>query len=254
MIAVLSPAKTLDYEPQTLSFESTLPQFAQESASLIKTLKSKSKKSIQNLMKVSEALAELNVSRYKSFDETFQSDPVKAAIFAFKGDVYQGFDAGSLTKTQIKYADKHVRILSGLYGILKPLDLMQPYRLEMGTKLSTRSGENLYEFWNDKITDSLNAELASHKQQVIINLASNEYFKVIKPKQLKADIIKIKFREYKGDELKFISFNAKRARGLMARYMAQNKLTKPEQLKHFNLENYQYTAEGSSDRELLFIR
>ncbi len=254
MIAVLSPAKTLDYDPLDRKFETSLPQFVAESASLIKTLKRQSKKSIKALMKVSDAIAELNVNRYKSYDETFQSETVKEAIFAFKGDVYRGFDAESLTKSQIKYANKHVRILSGLYGILKPLDLMQPYRLEMGTKLSTRRGKNLYEFWNDKITASLNEELSGYKQPIIINLASNEYFKSIKTDQLDADIINVTFKEYKGEELKFISFHAKRARGLMARYMVQNKLTKPEQLKHFDLEEYHYSAEGSTDHELLFIR
>lgn len=206
------------------------------------------------MMKVSEAIADLNVKRYKAFRDEFTADNSKEAIFAFKGDVYLGFDAESMTKTQIKYAQKRIRILSGLYGLLKPLDLMQAYRLEMGTKLSTRRGKNLYEFWGDKITESINEELQSHKKKVIINLASNEYYKSVRPKILDAEVINVSFKEYKGEDLKFISFFAKRARGLMARYIVQNKVEDPEGLKKFDLENYQFSSEGSDENELLFIR
>lgn len=254
MIAILSPAKTLDYSPTQKSFEPTLPVFPQETFSLVNSLRKKTKNKLKRLMSISDNLAAENVLRYQNFEETFTSDNSKEAIFAFKGDVYRGFDAETLTKAQIKYAHKHIRILSGLYGLLKPLDLMQPYRLEMGTKLSTRKGKNLYDFWNNKITEALNEDLESHKQKIIINLASNEYFKSVKTKNLNAEIINIQFKEYKGEELKFISFNAKRARGLMARYITVNKPKKIEELKAFNYEDYSYSAEGSSDKELLFVR
>ncbi len=254
MIAILSPAKTLDYTPTQKSFEPTLPVFPQETISLVGSLRKKTKNKLKTLMSISDNLALENVQRYKDFEETFTTKNSKEAIFAFKGDVYRGFDAESLTKTQIKYAHKHIRILSGLYGLLKPLDLMQPYRLEMGTKLSTRKGKNLYDFWNNKITEALNADLESHNDKTIINLASNEYFKSVKTKNLNADIINIQFKEYKGDDLKFISFHAKRARGLMARYIAINKPKKIEELKAFNYENYSFSDEGSTDKELLFVR
>lgn len=254
MIAILSPAKTLDYSPNTKSFDQTIPVFSEETSKLVSVLRKKSKNKLKALMSISDNLAEENVKRYKSFEETFTEENSKEAIFAFKGDVYRGFDAETLSKPQIKYAQKHVRILSGLYGVLKPLDLMQPYRLEMGTKLSTRKGKNLYEFWDSKITNTLNEELENHKTKTIINLASNEYFKSVKKKNLHADIIDIVFKEYKGDELKFISFNAKRARGLMARYIVINKVKSPKGLLGFDLEDYSYSAEGSTDSALLFIR
>lgn len=254
MIAILSPAKTLDYSPTSKSFEQTLPVFAEETSKLVSVLRKKSKNKLKALMSISDNLAEENVKRYQSFEDTFTEKNSKEAIFAFKGDVYRGFDAESLTKPQIKYAQKHVRILSGLYGVLKPLDLMQPYRLEMGTKLSTRKGKNLYEFWDSKITNILNTELENHKKKIIINLASNEYFKSVKKKNLNAEIIDIVFKEYKGDQLKFISFNAKRARGLMARYIVMHKVKSPKDLMAFDLEDYSYSAEGSTDNELLFVR
>lgn len=254
MIAILSPAKTLDYSPTQKSFDPTLHVFPKETNTLVGALKKKSKKKLKALMSISDNLAEENVLRYQQFEETFTSSNSKEAIFAFKGDVYRGFDAESLTKAQINYAHKHIRILSGLYGLLKPLDLMQAYRLEMGTKLSTRKGKNLYQFWNNKITDALNDELESHKEKIIINLASNEYFKSVKPKNLNAEIITIHFKEYKGDDLKFISFNAKRARGLMARYIAINKPKHVDELQAFNYEDYSYSSAGSTDKELLFVR
>jgi len=254
LITILSPAKTLDYDPLDRSFDSTLPVFSKETLSLITTLRRQPKKKIKSLMKISKDLTDLNVKRYKAFEDEFTEDNSKEAIFAFKGDVYKGFDAESMTKAQIKYAQKHVRILSGLYGILKPLDLMQPYRLEMGTKLSTRRGNNLYDFWHDKITHSINEELQSHKKKIIINLASNEYFKSVKPKILDAELINVSFKEYKGEDLKFISFFAKRARGLMARYIVQNKVENHDDLKNFDLEKYQFSDEGSDGNELLFVR
>lgn len=254
MIAVLSPAKTLDYSPLDRSFDQTLPVFSEETTKLVKVLKKKSKNKLKALMKISDNLAAENVQRYQDFTEDYTHENSKEAIFAFKGDVYRGFDAETLTKPQIKYAQKHIRILSGLYGVLKPLDLMQPYRLEMGTKLSTRRGKNLYEFWGRRITEDLNTEFAQQKTDTLVNLASNEYFKSVRKKDINGEIIDITFKEYKGDELKFISFNAKRARGLMARYMVINKTKKIEDLKGFNLEDYYFSEEGSSETELLFVR
>lgn len=254
MIAILSPAKTLDYSPTPKAFDQTLPVFAKETSKLVSVLRKKSKNKLKVLMSISDNLAEENIKRYQVFEDTFTKKNSKEAIFAFKGDVYRGFDAESLTKAQIKYAQKHVRILSGLYGVLKPLDLMQAYRLEMGTKLSTRKGKNLYEFWDSKITNILNEEIENHKTKTIVNLASNEYFKSVKKKNLNADIIDVSFKEYRGDELKFISFNAKRARGLMARYIVKNKVEDQKGLIGFDLEDYSYSSKGSTKSELLFVR
>jgi len=254
MIAILSPAKTLDFSLTPKAFDQTLPVFVEETSTLVSVLRKKSKNKLKSLMSISDKLAEENVNRYQIFEDTYTQKNSKEAIFAFKGDVYRGFDAESLTKPQIKYAQKHIRILSGLYGVLRPLDLMQAYRLEMGTKLSTRKGKNLYDFWDSKITNILNQELEDHKTKTIINLASNEYFKSVKKKSLNAEIIDVVFKEYRGDELKFISFNAKRARGLMARYIVKNKVKTHKGLLGFDLEEYSYSAEGSTKNELLFVR
>ncbi len=254
MIAILSPAKTLDYSELSKEYNSSQHIFQDETQVLVSKLRKQSKAKLKTLMKISDKLAKENAIRYKEFDSTFTKKNSKEAIFAFMGDVYRGFDAETLTKAQINFAQKHVRILSGLYGILKPLDLMQPYRLEMGTKLSTRKGKNLYAFWDDKITTSLNEEINSHKTKLIVNLASNEYFKSIKRKQLEAPIIDIDFKEYRDGKLKFVSFNAKRARGLMARYMVTEKAKSVEDLKGFNLEEYAFAEEESTKDKLLFVR
>jgi cytoplasmic iron level regulating protein YaaA (DUF328/UPF0246 family) len=254
MLALLSPAKTLDYSDLSKDYKASLPIFHEETQALVHKLKKQSKAKLKSLMSISDKLAEENAARYKEFGETFTKKNSKEAIFAFNGDVYRGLDAESLNKTQINYAQKHVRILSGLYGILKPLDLMQPYRLEMGTKLSTRKGKNLYEFWDDKITNSLNEEIKSHKEKAIINLASVEYFKSVKKKQLEVPVINVDFKEYRDGKLKHISFNAKRARGMMARYMAVEKVKTIEDLKEFDMEDYGFSEENSSDSKLLFVR
>jgi len=254
MIAVLSPAKTLDYSDLPEEFKFSQPIFQEETQALVHKLKKQSKAKLKSLMSISDKLAKENADRYKVFDESFTKDNSKEAIFAFNGDVYRGFEAESLNKTQIKYAQKHVRILSGLYGILKPLDLMQPYRLEMGTKLSTRKGKNLYDFWGDKIANSLNEEIKSHKEKVIINLASVEYFKSVDKKELDMPVINVDFKEYRDGKLKFVSFNAKKARGMMARYMAIEKAKTIEDLKGFNLEDYAFVEEDSTDTQLLFVR
>lgn len=254
MIVLLSPAKTLDETPLLNLKESTVPIFEKETQTLVKALQKKKKNSLKKLMHISDALAEVNVSRYTNFKEGYPNDNAKPAVFSFKGDVYVGFEADTLNKNDLKFAQKHVRILSGLYGVLKPYDYMQPYRLEMGTKLSTRRGKNLYQFWGSKITKSLNQELSSMKNPFIVNLASNEYFKSVQRKDIETDIYDIGFKEYRNDKLTFISFNAKKARGLMARYIVQNRIKRPEDLKGFNLENYSYLEEESTDHSLLFVR
>lgn len=254
MITLLSPAKTLDYTPIEKRFDKTLPYFIDDTTKLVEVLRKKSKNKLKKLMHISDNIAEENYNRYQSFQEKYTDNNSKEAIFAFNGDVYRGFDAASLNKNQIKYAQKHIRILSGLYGILKPLDLMQPYRLEMGTKLSTRRGKNLYEFWKDRITKALNEELENHKEAIIINAASNEYFKSIKKNKLKAQVINVHFKEYHKDELKFISFNAKKARGLIARYIVVNKVESIKHLQAFDYEDYTYSKEHSTENDLMFIR
>ena len=254
MIAILSPAKTLDYTSLTKKFDSSQHIFQDETQVLVSKLKKQSKAKLKALMKISDKLAEENATRYKEFGPKFTKKNSKEAIFAFMGDAYRGFDATTLTKGQINFAQKHVRILSGLYGILKPLDLMQPYRLEMGTRLSTRKGKNLYEFWGEKITQSLNEEINSHRAKTIVNLASKEYFKSIKKKKLEVPIIDVDFKEYRDGKLKYIQFNAKRARGLMARYIVTEKAKSVEALKGFNLEEYAFSEEESTENQLLFVR
>jgi len=220
----------------------------------VKVLKTKSATDIKALMKVSDKIADLNVVRYKSFKTPFTTENAKQAMYAFRGDVYTGLDADSFNKSQVKFAQKHLRILSGLYGVLKPLDLMQPYRLEMGTKLANKNGKNLYEFWGDKINKALNEEISAQKDDYVINLASNEYFKSVQSKKLKGQVIDIQFKENKDGKYKIVAFFAKKARGMMCQYMIKNKLTKPEQLKGFNMENYLFNEELSDESIFVFTR
>jgi cytoplasmic iron level regulating protein YaaA (DUF328/UPF0246 family) len=253
MICILSPAKTLNTEPSQLK-EFTLPVFKEESLELVSILKKKKVSQLKSLMKISDKLSALNVERYQNFREDFNLETSKQAILTFKGDVYLGLQAEDFNKTELKRAQKSIRILSGLYGIIKPLDLMQAYRLEMGTKLKTRKWDNLYKFWDLKITDALNKEFAKAKNPTLINLASKEYFKSVDRKKLNAEIIDIDFREYKGDDLKFISFNAKKARGLMAKYVVKNNIKKAADLKGFDYENYHFSAEHSDTNKWMFVR
>jgi cytoplasmic iron level regulating protein YaaA (DUF328/UPF0246 family) len=253
MIAVLSPAKSLDYENE--GFEATAtPTFRKKSADLVSILKEKNIDDLRSLMHISEKLATENYDRYQNFSSRYTPNNSKAAISAFVGDVYVGFDAKSLTQKDIDFANDHIRILSGLYGLLRPLDKMQPYRLEMGTKLKNQSGKNLYEFWDGDITKQINKDLKKVNSEILVNLASNEYFKSIKKDQLKAQIINVDFREYKGDELKFISFNAKKARGIMARYIVQNRILKVDGLKGFDIDDYRYEESLSTEDNLMFVR
>ncbi len=253
MIAVLSPAKSLDFEKEGFAAKTT-PTFKKRTHDLISILKKKKVKDLRELMHISEKLAQLNYERYQAFSSSYNKKNSKSAISAFTGDVYVGFDAESLSQEDIDYANDHVRVLSGLYGVLRPLDKMQPYRLEMGTSLKNTEGSNLYEFWNDDVTKQINKDLKKVNSTTLVNLASNEYFKVIKKDKLKADIINIGFKEYKGDDLKFVSFNAKKARGMMARYMVQHQIDDLEGLKGFNIDRYRYEESLSSESELMFVR
>ncbi|HYC41472.1 MAG TPA: peroxide stress protein YaaA [Noviherbaspirillum sp.] len=254
MLIVLSPAKTLDYATPLTIDEHTLPDFIEDSAELVDGLKRMSPADLSELMGISDALAVLNVTRFVEWSKKFTKKNARQAILAFDGDVYEGLDAGTLTAKQLAYTQAHVRILSGLYGVLRPLDLMQPYRLEMGTRFANARGKDLYAFWGARVTDALNKVLASHKRKVLVNLASEEYFKVVKPKQLDADVITPVFEDWKGGKYKVISFHAKRARGMMTRFAAANGITQVEKLKQFDTEGYAYDARISTESHWVFRR
>ena len=253
MLLLISPAKTLNFDPTDLKKKSK-PRFLEESQALVDIMKKKSAGDIKKLMKVSDKIANLNVERYHNFQTPFTLKNAKQAIFAFRGDVYTGLEADSFEKEDLEFAQKHLRILSGLYGVLKPLDLMQAYRLEMGTSLANGHGKNLYEFWGDKITKTINRDAKSSKSQAIINLASKEYFSVLQPKDFKTDLYNVNFKEERNGVFKIISFSAKKARGMMCNYVIKNKLTEPEHLKGFDYEGYVFNEDLSSDREFIFTR
>ena len=254
MLIVISPAKTLDFETPPGAPAFTMPDFLDDSAELIDELRSYEPYQLSDLMGISPKLADLNSNRYHNWSLPFTADNAKQSVLAFKGDVYSGLGADSLSEEDLHYAQQHLRILSGLYGVLKPLDLMQPYRLEMGTKLKTRRGADLYEFWNDRINSALNSELAGQDSPVLVNLASNEYFKSVQPEKLAARIITPGFKEERGGEYKFISFSAKKARGLMSRHIIRNRLSDPEDLRGFDLEGYRYNADLSGADRPVFTR
>ncbi len=254
MLFLLSPAKKLDYDSPVATATHTQPLFTKRSAELIKVLKTKSADDIAALMKLSPALSELNVKRYAEWKPKFDQKNSRQAVLAFNGDVYEGLDATSLTESQLNWAQEHVAILSGLYGVLRPLDLMQPYRLEMGTKLQTRAGKNLYEFWGSDIANYLNERLNDEKSRIVVNLASEEYFKSVDLKALDARVVQCVFQDYKNGVYKIISFNAKRARGLMARFAIETKAKTPAALKKFNAEGYAFAQEESTEDKLVFRR
>lgn len=254
MLLLLSPAKKLDYDSPLHIETHTQPMFVDQAAGLIKVLKTKTAEDISALMNLSPALSELNVQRYAHWKRSFTQANSRQAVLAFNGDVYEGLDAATLSAKQLDWAQEHVAILSGLYGVLRPLDLMQPYRLEMGTRLETPKGKNLYEYWGSTIADYLNERQAGQKSPVIINLASEEYFKSVDQKVLKARVVQCVFQDWKNGAWKIISFHAKRARGLMARYAIQHKVAKPEGLQGFDLEGYAYDAAASSADKLVFRR
>jgi cytoplasmic iron level regulating protein YaaA (DUF328/UPF0246 family) len=254
MLIVLSPAKSLDYKTPAKVKAPTLPEFVSESAKLIAELKKLSPQEIANLMGLSDQLAALNVGRYRDWSKKFTDENSKPAIYAFNGDVYDGFDVKSLNTKAIDFAQDHVRILSGLYGALRPLDLMQPYRLEMGTSFKNARGKDLYAFWGERVTDSLKSVLEKQKKPALLNLASEEYFKVLQAKNLDCPVISPVFQDGKDGKYKIISFYAKRARGLMARYVVENRITDPADLKGFNLDGYKYVASESKPEKPLFRR
>lgn len=254
MKLVISPAKTLDFESAPVTQTYSDPSFLENSQLLIDELKELSQADVATLMKLSDKLAALNVARFGSWETPFTPENAKQAILAFKGDVYTGLDAESFSEEDFSFAQNHLRILSGLYGLLKPLDLIQPYRLEMGTKFANSRGKNLYEFWDMQLTDALNNEFSEEKEPVLINLASNEYFKAVKTKNLQAEVITPVFKDWKNGQYKMISFYAKKARGLMAAYIIQNQLSDPEQLKNFDTEGYYFSEEQSKGNEWVFLR
>lgn len=254
MLFLLSPAKSLDYDTPAGDVPHTQPLFVKQSAELIGLLREKSPQEIAELMSLSDALSGLNVARYQAWNPKFTAKNAKQAVLAFNGDVYEGLDAKTLQADDLAWAQEHVCILSGLYGVLRPLDWMQPYRLEMGTQLANAKGNNLYKFWGTQIADYLNQRLQADKTPVVVNLASQEYFKSVDQKILKARVIECVFEDYKGGKYKIISFLAKRARGLMARYAATHRVTTPKQLEKFNLEGYAFDAAASELDRLVFRR
>lgn len=254
MFALISPAKTLDYTTALPTDTHTQPRLLEQSQQLIDACRKLSATEIASLMTVSEKIANLNVERFRDWNAEFDFSNARQALFAFKGDVYTGLDAYHLKDQDIDFAQQHLRMLSGLYGLLRPLDLMMPYRLEMGTKLKNSRGNNLYEFWGSIITDQINQDLAEIDAKVLVNLASDEYYKSVNEKKIQAEIIKPVFLDQKNGKYKVISFYAKKARGLMARYLIENKLSQVEQLKAFDSEGYYFDAESSSDKELVFKR
>ena len=250
---VISPAKTLDFETDCGHNKFTENEFLDDAQLLINEIQKLSSKQLGSLMKLSDKLANLNRNRYQSWSLPFNEENAKQALFAFQGDVYQGLDAQSLTKTQVNFAQKHLLILSGLYGILRPLDLMQAYRLEMGTKFKNKRGKDLYEFWGNKLEENINQRLKK-KDSVLVNLASQEYFKAINPKKLNTPIITPVFKNKKNGEYKMIALFAKKARGMMVRYAIDNKITDVEDLKGFDYEGYKFSKKLSSEQELVFTR
>jgi cytoplasmic iron level regulating protein YaaA (DUF328/UPF0246 family) len=254
MLLLLSPAKKLDYDSPLHIKKHTQPLFVEQSKALIKVLKTKSAGDIAELMSLSAALSELNVGRYREWKPTFTQENARPAVLAFNGDVYEGLEASSLSAAQLDWAQDHIAILSGLYGVLRPLDLMQPYRLEMGTRLKTPAGKNLYEFWGDRIARYLDERVASQRSRVIVNLASEEYFKAVDLKSLAAPVVQCVFQEAKAGSWKIVSFHAKRARGLMARFVVQHKVNDVAGLQAFDAEGYAYAEAASTPAKLVFRR
>ena len=255
MLFLLSPAKSLDYEtPAPPALAHTLPQFIKQSTQLIELLRPMSPQQVSELMNLSDELSALNVARYAAWKPRFTAKNAKQAILAFNGDVYEGLDAKSLKATDLEWAQQHVASLSGLYGLLRPLDWMQPYRLEMGTALANPAGNNLYKFWGDAIAKHLNAQLAEEKAPTVVNLASNEYFKAVDRKALNARVVECVFEEYKNGQYKIVSFFAKRARGLMARYAIQNRIKDVKKLEAFTSEGYAFHSSVSAPDRLVFRR
>ena len=255
MISLIAPAKTLDYESDLKITDFSVASHLKDSKVLIKELQNKSPDELSSLMGLSEKLSTLNFERNMNWKVPKKPSSVsRQAIYAFKGDVYMGLEAETVSKRQINYAQKHLAILSGLYGLLKPLDLIYPYRLEMGTKMKNSKGKNLYEFWGSKITDNLNEQMSGHKRKGVINLASVEYFSSVKPNELSGPCISPVFKDYKNGDYKIISFFAKKARGMMARFIIENKADSLDEIKEFNSSGYKYSKKDSSEFSPVFLR
>ncbi len=254
MLAVLSPAKTLDFDTPSTTRKFSEPRFVEESATLVQSLRRKSAAELASMMGISDKLAELNARRYAEWRPEFTPGEAKQAALAFKGDVYLGLEAQNFSERDLGWAQNHLRILSGLHGILRPLDLIHPYRLEMGSKLATRSGKDLYAFWGEKITDALNEDLAAQARPVLINLASNEYFGALQRDRIAARVIDMKFLDLRNGKYRFLSFFAKKARGLMAAYMVANRCTTAKSLQAFDWHGYRFSAEQSGADEWVFLR
>ncbi len=254
MLSVISPAKTLDFDTPPTTRRATQPQFIERAEQLVRDARSLSPDDIRGLMGVSDNIAQLNHARFMNWQQPFSLDNAKQSILAFKGDVYTGLEAETLSSAQLGFAQKHLCILSGLYGVLRPLDLMQPYRLEMGLKFANSGGANLYEFWGDDISAALRKQIKKSGSRVLVNLASNEYFKAVKTGELDADIVTPVFKDLKGDKYKIISFFAKKARGQMARFIIENELNEPDGMKKFAVDGYRYNKAESTARELVFTR
>ena len=254
MLFLLSPAKSLDYETPLGDLPHSQPQFKAQSQALIEVLRTQSPQQIASLMDLSDALSALNGARYAAWSRRSTLRNARPAVLAFNGDVYEGLQARTLPVAALEWAQQHMAILSGLYGVLRPLDLLQPYRLEMGTRLATPQGSNLYQFWGSSIAQHLNQRLRADTSPVVVNLASQEYFKAVDRKTLKAPVVECVFEDYKGGAYKVISFHAKRARGLMARYAIEHRITTPEGLKHFDSEGYAHAPEVSVLDRLVFRR
>jgi cytoplasmic iron level regulating protein YaaA (DUF328/UPF0246 family) len=254
MLTIISPAKKLDYSQPAETQAFTQPLLLEHSEQLIKDLQQLSPEEVCSLMGLSDKLGALNYERFQEWQTPFSINNAKQAVLAFKGDVYQGLDADNMNADELNWAQDNLRILSGLYGLLRPLDLMQPYRLEMGTKFANQRGANLYQFWGEIITDQLNKLFPASTKSVLVNLASNEYFKSVQPKNINAEIITPVFMDQKGDKYKIISFFAKRARGLMSAFIIKNKITDAEQLKMFNVDGYSFNSALSDGNKWVFCR
>ncbi|GAA3577555.1 peroxide stress protein YaaA [Marinobacter xestospongiae] len=253
MLMVISPAKTLDYDSPLATDRHTQPDFLDDACELIDQLKELEPHQVSNLMHISDKLGQLNAERFRNWQLPFTPDNARQAVLAFKGDVYTGLQAETFSDDDFEFAQDHLRMLSGLYGLLRPLDLMQPYRLEMGTRFENRRGKDLYAFWGDQLTEEVNRLLAAD-DGVLVNLASNEYFKSIRKKALDGRLVTPQFKDWKNGQYKMISFYAKKARGLMCRYAIQNRIRQAEDLKGFDLEGYRFSAEQSDQNNWVFLR
>lgn len=254
MLLVISPAKTLDYETPVKIAVHSLPAYLDDSQKLVERARHYSEIDLMEIMDISAKIAALNVERFRDWSTPFTPENARQALLAFKGEVYGGLEASSFSEGDFEFAQQHLRILSGLYGLLRPLDLMQPYRLEMGRRIDNERGKNLYEFWGSIITEGLNEQLQALDSRTLINLASSEYFKAVKPKLLQAEIITPEFKDYKNGQYKMMGVYAKRARGLLSRYIIQNRITEPEAIKVFAEEGYSFNAELTSGNQWVFTR